>query len=31
MHSTVHSGWVKTRGTLVIKDGQTVEKPTVTG
>ena len=23
--------WVKTRGTLVVKDGQTVEKPTVTG
>ena len=23
--------WVKTRGTSVVKDGQTVEKPTVTG
>ena len=23
--------WVKARGTSVVKDGQTVEKPTVTG
>ena len=23
--------WAKTRGTLVVKDGQTVEKPTETG